>query len=126
MTGEGVYIKPQSAVVTTETARKNKKALLNMAGIVIRTRQAVSLNCFSAILKIRQYQERQVQQMNDIIFSNPEFGNVRTVTYRWRPWLVGIDVAKALGCVKERNAIVSHTDKEDAIKCSFPSKKENH
>ena len=51
---EGVYIKPQSAVVTTETARKNKKALLNMAGIVIRTRQAVSLNCFSAVLKIRQ------------------------------------------------------------------------
>lgn len=64
--------------------------------------------------------------MNDIIFSNPEFGNVRTVTYRWRPWLVGIDVAKELGCVKERNAISSHTDKEDAIKCSFPSKKENH
>jgi hypothetical protein len=50
---EGVYIKPQSAVVTTETARKNKKALLNMAGIVIATRQALSLNCFSAILKIR-------------------------------------------------------------------------
>nr|DAZ57909.1 MAG TPA: hypothetical protein [Caudoviricetes sp.] len=57
---EGVYIKHQSAVVTTETARKNKKALLNMAGIVIRTRQAVSLNCFSAILKTRQYSERQV------------------------------------------------------------------
>ena len=32
-------------------ARKNKKALLNMAGIVIRTRQAVSLNCFSANTK---------------------------------------------------------------------------
>nr|DAU34575.1 MAG TPA: hypothetical protein [Caudoviricetes sp.] len=31
-----------------------------MAGIVIRTRQAVSLNCFSAIQEIRQYQERQV------------------------------------------------------------------
>jgi hypothetical protein len=36
---EGVYIKPQSAVVTTKTARKNKKALLNMAGIVIATRK---------------------------------------------------------------------------------------
>mgnify|MGYP007091275456 CR=1 FL=1 len=48
---EGVYIKPQSAVVTTKTARKNKKALLNMAGIVIATRQAVSLNCFSASRK---------------------------------------------------------------------------
>nr|DAE27921.1 MAG TPA: Glycerol-3-phosphate acyltransferase N-terminal [virus sp. ctDYl1] len=57
---EGVYINLRSAVVTTSTSEKIKKALLNMAGIVIRTRQAVSLNCFSAILKIRQYQERQV------------------------------------------------------------------
>lgn len=93
-----------------------------MAGIVIATRQAVSLNCFSAILKIRQYQERQVQQMNDMmIFSNPEFGNVRTVTIDGNPWFVGIDVAKALGYVKERNAIASHVDKEDALKCSLPS-----
>lgn len=36
---EGVYIKSQSAVVTTKTAQKNKKALLNMAGIVIATRK---------------------------------------------------------------------------------------
>lgn len=72
-----------------------------MAVIVIRTRQAVSLNCFSAILKIRQYQERRVQRMNDMmIFSNPEFGNVRTVTIDGNPWFVGIDVAKALGYVK--------------------------
>lgn len=61
-----------------------------------------------------------------MIFRNPEFGNVRTVTYRWRPWFVGIDVAKALGCVKEKNAIVSHTDKEDDLKCRLQSKKENH
>jgi hypothetical protein len=36
---EGVYIKPQSAVVTPSTIEKNKKALLNMAGIVIATRK---------------------------------------------------------------------------------------
>ena len=44
--------------------------------------------------------------MNDMmIFSNPEFGNIRTVTIDGAPWFVGIDVARALGCVKERNVI---------------------
>ncbi len=60
--------------------------------------------------------------MNEMmIFSNPEFGNVRTVTIDGNPWFVGIDVAKALGYVKERNAIANHVDKEDALKCSLPS-----
>ena len=46
--------------------------------------------------------------MNDMmIFSNPEFGNVRTVTIDGNPWFVGIDVAKALGYVKERNGPMS-------------------
>ena len=35
--------------------------------------------------------------MNEMmIFSNPEFGNVRTVMIDDNPWFVGIDVAKAL------------------------------
>nr|DAH26910.1 MAG TPA: hypothetical protein [Caudoviricetes sp.] len=55
---EGVIYRPLASVVSSPNSRKNKKALLNMAGIVIRTRQAVSLNCFSAILKIRQKKER--------------------------------------------------------------------
>lgn len=60
--------------------------------------------------------------MNEMmIFSNPEFGNVRTVTIDGNPWFVGNDVAKALGYVKERNAIANHVDKEDALKCSLPS-----
>ena len=47
--------------------------------------------------------------MNEMmIFSNPEFGNVRTVTIDGNPWFVGNDVAKALGYVKERNAIANH------------------
>lgn len=36
--------------------------------------------------------------MNEMmIFSNPEFGNVRTVTIDGDPWFVGIDVATTLG-----------------------------
>jgi len=36
--------------------------------------------------------------MNNItIFSNPEFGNIRTVVKDGEPWLVGKDVAQILG-----------------------------
>lgn len=52
--------------------------------------------------------------MNDLqIFSNPEFGQVRTVEIDGRPWLVGKDVAVALGYKKPENALASHVDDED-------------
>ena len=52
--------------------------------------------------------------MNDIqIFSNPEFGQIRTVTIDEEPWLVGKDVADALGYAKPENAISVHVDDED-------------
>lgn len=55
--------------------------------------------------------------MNDIqIFSNPEFGAIRTIMIDSEPWTVGIDVAAALGYAKPRNALVSHVDDED--KCT--------
>lgn len=54
--------------------------------------------------------------MNEMmIFSNPEFGNVRTVMVNGNPWFVGIDVAKALGYVKPNDAIRANTNKEDTI-----------
>ena len=52
--------------------------------------------------------------MNDLqIFSNPEFGQVRTVEIDGQPWLVGKDVAVALGYAKPQNAIARHVDTED-------------
>ena len=52
--------------------------------------------------------------MNDLqIFSNPEFGQVRTVEIDGTPWLVGKDVAVALGYKKPTNAIIAHVDDED-------------
>ena len=39
------------------------------------------------------------------IFENEEFGQVRTVTIDGEPWLVGKDVAEALGYEKAGNAI---------------------
>ncbi len=52
--------------------------------------------------------------MNDLqIFSNPEFGQVRTVELNGQPWLVGKDVAEALGYKNPTNAILKHVDSED-------------
>lgn len=52
--------------------------------------------------------------MNDLTtFTNPEFGQVRTVEIDGTPWLVGKDVATALGYAKTQNAISRHVDPED-------------
>lgn len=52
--------------------------------------------------------------MNDLqIFSNPEFGQVRTVEFGGQPWLVGKDVAVALGYKNPTKAIIAHVDDED-------------
>ena len=52
--------------------------------------------------------------MNDLqIFSSPEFGQVRTVEIDGQPWLVGKDVAEALGYKNPGKAIIAHVDEED-------------
>lgn len=54
--------------------------------------------------------------MNEItIFSNPEFGNVRTVIINGEPWFVGIDIARALGYSKPNDAIRTNVNKEDTV-----------
>ena len=52
--------------------------------------------------------------MNDVmLFSNPEFGSVRTVLIDKVPWFVGNDVARALGYSRANEAIRTNTSKED-------------
>lgn len=52
--------------------------------------------------------------MNELqIFSNPEFGQVRTLTLEGEPWFVGKDVAVALGYSDTKNALKAHVDRED-------------
>lgn len=52
--------------------------------------------------------------MNDLTtFSNPEFGQVRTVELDGTPWLVGKDVAAALGYKNHKDALDRHVDAED-------------
>ena len=62
--------------------------------------------------------------MNELmIFNNPEFGTVRTVELDGDPWLVGRDVAEALGYSNPRDALAKHVDPEDkgVAKCDTPS-----
>ena len=52
--------------------------------------------------------------MNNLtIFENPEFGAIRTVELDGEPWLVGKDVAAALGYKDTINALKAHVDPED-------------
>lgn len=52
--------------------------------------------------------------MNNItIFRNPEFGEIRTIEQDGEPWLVGKDVAAALGYAAVEKAIRTHVDEDD-------------
>lgn len=56
-------------------------------------------------------------------FTNPEFGQVRTIDVDGSPWLVAKDVATALGYKNSRDAIARHVDEEDkgVVKHDTPS-----
>lgn len=52
--------------------------------------------------------------MGDLkICGNPEFGELRVVDMNGEPWMVGKDVAQALGYKDTVNALKSHVDDED-------------
>lgn len=52
--------------------------------------------------------------MNDIkVFSNPEFGSIRTLEINREPYFVGKDVTEALGYSNTRKALADHVDEED-------------
>ena len=47
------------------------------------------------------------------IFNNPEFGKIRAVEIDGQPWLVGKDVARALGYTNPKKALADHVDPDD-------------
>ena len=54
--------------------------------------------------------------MADIkIWENPEFGELRIVDMNGEPWMVGKDVAQALGYSNPRKALADHVDQEDKL-----------
>ena len=51
---------------------------------------------------------------NDVqVFTNEEFGEIRTINIDNEPWFVGKDVAKALGYVDVAHSILDHVEEED-------------
>ncbi len=50
-----------------------------------------------------------------IIFDNPNFGQIRTVSINNEPWFVGKDVAQVLGYTDTNKAIAMHVDEEDKL-----------
>lgn len=54
--------------------------------------------------------------MNELqIFNNEEFGQVRMINVDGEPWLVGSDVANALGYADAQKAIKRHVDEDDKL-----------
>lgn len=49
------------------------------------------------------------------IFSNPEFGDIRTEVVDGEPWFVGKDVAEALGYRNPQKALRDHVDDDDKL-----------
>lgn len=47
------------------------------------------------------------------VFANPEFGEIRSVLINGEPWLIGKDVAKALGYKEPSKAAREKVDPED-------------
>ena len=49
------------------------------------------------------------------IFKHPEFGEIRTIEINGEPWMVGKDVAVALGYLNPSKALNDHVDGEDKL-----------
>lgn len=50
------------------------------------------------------------------VFSNPDFGEVRTLEINGEPWFVGNDITNALGYQNGRRDINRHVDEDDVLK----------
>lgn len=53
------------------------------------------------------------------IFNNPKFGEIRGMTINGEPYVVGRDVANALGYSNPRDALSKHVDAEDKNSVAF-------
>ena len=49
------------------------------------------------------------------IFSNEEFGEIRTLAIDGEPWFVGKDVVEILGYTNPSKALADHVDDEDKL-----------
>lgn len=60
-------------------------------------------------------EEKEIENTNFMLFKNKDFGNVRVVNINGEGWLVGKDVATALGYQNASKALNDHVDEEDKL-----------
>lgn len=58
---------------------------------------------------------QELMENNVQVFSNPVFGNIRTMMIDGAPWFVGKEVADILGYANTQKAIRDHVDEEDRL-----------
>ena len=63
-----------------------------------------------------QFEPQEPNNNKVQVFTNPQFGEIRTTVIDGEPWFVGNDVARALGYEKPLNAISTHVDDGDTLK----------
>lgn len=59
--------------------------------------------------------ESTVDQLQQMVFDNADFGEVRTVVIDAEPWFVGKDVAQCLGYTNPSKALADHVDDDDKL-----------
>ena len=59
--------------------------------------------------------ESTVDQLQQMVFDNADFGEVRTVVIDGEPWFVGKDVAEFLGYTNPSKALADHVDDDDKL-----------
>ena len=62
---------------------------------------------------------KELETKSFTIFENPEFGSIRTIELDGEPWMVGKDVAIALGYGDTDQALRRHVDDEDKLTRNF-------
>lgn len=59
--------------------------------------------------------ESTSDQLQQMVFDNADFGEVRTVVIDDEPWFVGKDVAQCLGYTNPSKALADHVDDDDKL-----------
>lgn len=59
--------------------------------------------------------ESTVNQLQQMVFDNADFGEVRTVVIDGEPWFVSKDVAQCLGYTNPSKALADHVDDDDKL-----------
>lgn len=64
---------------------------------------------------VKVEQKSESDQLQQMVFDNADFGEVRTVVIDGDPWFVGKDVAECLGYMNPSKALADHVDDDDKL-----------